>query len=59
VFKHGFTFKEGMFRGASRMHPKFEHNFIEIKTIKLLEIEQPYYNPNGISPCGEGGNNLR
>lgn len=54
VFKHGLTFREGMFR-TPWIHPEFEHNLLKLKQLRLLEIEQPHDNSNGISYCGERG----
>ncbi len=54
VFKHGLTCRDGMFR-TPWIHPEFEHNLLKLKQLRLLEIEQPHDNSNGISYCGEGG----
>jgi DNA invertase Pin-like site-specific DNA recombinase len=52
VFKHGLTFREGMFR-TPWIHPEFRHNLQRLKQLELLEIEQLYGNFNEISLCGD------
>lgn len=57
VFKHGFTFFEGVVR-TPWIHPAYNHNLLIIKEERLLFLEQPNQNSGGIPRGGAGGTRL-
>lgn len=52
VFKDGFTYKNGIFRTPSA-NKKLNCNWLYLKQIKLLEVEQLYQFYDPFSLCGE------
>lgn len=52
VFKHGLTYREGVFRTPG-INPVFNHNLLIIKEKGLLEVEQSHNQTDEISSCAK------